>query len=103
MAEKKKRWRPSLTAYRELEETVHRQCVELDAWRDKYRSLADGKAVGGVSQAAYEELQRKYDDQLLADSHLSGQVRELEECNRSMKEELERLGSRGFWSRLFNR
>ena len=37
--EEKKRWRPSLTAYKEAEDTVHRQCVELDAWREKYRTL----------------------------------------------------------------
>ena len=37
--EENKRWRPSLTAYKEAEETVHRQCVELDAWREKYRTL----------------------------------------------------------------
>lgn len=45
MEEKKKRWRPSLTAYREMEEVVHRQCQELDAWRDKYRQLESRLAL----------------------------------------------------------
>ena len=41
---KKKRWRPSLAAYRELEEVIHRQVMELDGWREKYRKLLGQKA-----------------------------------------------------------
>lgn len=39
MAEKQKRTRPTVVQVREMEETIHRQCQELDAWRDKYRAL----------------------------------------------------------------
>lgn len=39
MEEKKGSGRPTAAQIREMEETVHRQCVELDAWRDRYREL----------------------------------------------------------------
>jgi len=74
--EKKKRWRPSLTAYRELEETIHRQCVELDAWREKYHELLKS------TKESYSSLQEDY-DALYAE-------------NLSLK-------SRGFWARVFNK
>ena len=40
MEEKKtKRVRPTVAQVREMEDVIHRQCVELDAWREKYRTL----------------------------------------------------------------
>lgn len=48
MEEKKKRWRPSLTAYRELEKKLADQIEgtsmlvrECDAWREKYRAQSE--------------------------------------------------------------
>ena len=102
--EKKKRWRPSLTAYRELEETIHRQCVELDAWRDKYRKLAEShdhvayqKVVGERDQQIhYNELKDKEIDKLKIRND------ELHKENAELKDEVYALEHRGFWSRLFN-
>lgn len=61
--EKKKRWRPSLTAYREQEDVISRQCRELNEWRDKYRAL-DKQAKMLSSQMAAGEMVAKseYDD-----------------------------------------
>lgn len=39
MEEKKKKVRPTLAMMSELEDTVHSQCVELRAWREKYDRL----------------------------------------------------------------
>lgn len=106
MEEKKKRWRPSLTAYREMEETVHRQCVELDAWRDKYRELEKSKVrtvKGSVSQLEYDALLEKYNKELLYHDVLSREMSDLQETVACLKAEVERLESRGFWARVFNR
>lgn len=37
--EEKKRVRPTVAMMCEMEETVHSQCVELRAWREKYDRL----------------------------------------------------------------
>jgi hypothetical protein len=39
MEEKKKRVRPTVAMMCEMEDTVHSQCVELRAWREKYDRL----------------------------------------------------------------
>lgn len=39
MEEEKKRRRPTMAEVREMEDVIHRQCQELDAWRDRYREL----------------------------------------------------------------
>lgn len=39
MGEKKKSVRPTVAMMCEMEETVHSQCVELRAWREKYDRL----------------------------------------------------------------
>lgn len=39
MEEEKKRRRPTVADVREMEEVIHRQCQELDAWREKCREL----------------------------------------------------------------
>ena len=39
MEESKKRVRPTVALLGEMEETVHSQCVELRAWREKYVRL----------------------------------------------------------------
>lgn len=126
MEETKKRWRPTLTAYREQEEVIHRQCVELDAWREKYRELVKCKEAG-----AYQELNGKYREQLTFSEHLGKRLDELKSENASLSQsnklmemelrkvqseldferevsrvkaaECENLRNRGFWARVFNR
>ena len=39
MEEKRKRVRPTVAMMCEMEDTVHSQCVELRAWREKYNKL----------------------------------------------------------------
>lgn len=41
MGKEEKRKRPTAAEIKEMEETIHRQCVELDAWREKYRALKE--------------------------------------------------------------
>lgn len=79
MEEKKKRWRPSLTAYRELEKKLESQIdgtsqlvKDCDLWREKYR-----------------ELKKQYDEAV-------------DEANK-LRRENDRLMSRGIIDRLFNR
>ena len=79
MEGKKKRWRPSLAAYRELERKLESQIegtsvlvADCDAWREKYRRLRNDH---DATVRQFGELQYR--------------VMELE--------------NRGFWSRLFNR
>ena len=102
--EKKKRWRPSLTAYRELEETIHRQCVELDAWREKYRELAKSADV-----VAYQKVVGERDQQIhynsLKDKELENMHAVNDELRKKvveLKEEISILEHRSFWARLFN-
>jgi len=102
--EKKKRWRPSLTAYRELEETIHRQCVELDAWREKYRELAKSADV-----VAYQKVVGERDQQIHYNSLKDKELENMRLSNDSLrkeivelKDEVYSLEHRGFWSRLFN-
>lgn len=102
--EKKKRWRPSLTAYREQEETIHRQCVELDAWREKYRELAKSADV-----VAYQKVIGERDQQIhynsLKDKELENQHAVNDELRKKvaeLKDEVYALEHRGFWARLFN-
>lgn len=39
MGERKKSVRPTVAMVSEMEDTVHNQCVELRAWREKYDAL----------------------------------------------------------------
>ena len=101
--EKKKRWRPSLTAYREQEETIHRQCVELDEWREKYRELKSADAV------AYQKVVGERDQQIHYNSLKDKELENMRLSNDSLrkeivelKDEVYSLEHRGFWSRLFN-
>ena len=122
---RKKRWRPSLTAYREQEETIHLQCLELDAWREKYHALkASYDHVDGerrkLSEVVSRQKKQMEANEVVTVGEYSGllaEVRRLEEDLSvekarselldsivSQKEErIAELESRGFWSRVFNR
>ena len=104
MEEKKKRWRPSLTAYREQEETIHRQCVELDAWRDKYRKLAES-----TDMVAYQKVVGERDQQIHYNSLKDKELESMRTQNDALRNEIVELRDevyalehRGFFARLFN-
>lgn len=90
MEEKKKRWRPSLKAYRELEEVIHRQCVELDAWREKFHGQR--KAFNEL-MTEHEDILARLREQLEIGFGLSQdaksmmkEVDEISKCMRSLRE-----------------
>lgn len=108
MAETKKRFRPTLTAYRALENEVSTLREELA----KYKQ-ANGKMDAHIDEAMRIEL-----------TSLRSKNHTLEQSNELMKAELERLRNahdvliksyallgaemavlkaRGFWARVFNR
>lgn len=121
MEEKKKRWRPSLTAYRELEAKLESQIdgtsqlvKDCDAWREKYRKL---KVKFDDEHFASVHLHKEYND-------LKAERDTLEKSNKLMEDELNRLRAindklskkcvdrddqiealknRGFWARVFNK
>lgn len=103
--EKKKRWRPSLKAYRELEETIHRQCVELDAWREKYHKLLESKGIPDdlVSKAEYEKIEEVLQRQRELGKLYEKNLKELREDYDAVCAENLSLKSRGFWARVFNK
>lgn len=77
----------------EYEDVVHRQCQELDAWRDEYRALSSKNATLEQSNHLMEkELKR---------------VREELEQQRTMNKKhytaWKTLESRGLLARVFNR
>ena len=115
MSETKKRFRPSLTAYRALESenselkeelakykqthnqmTVHINEVEriqneqlhteLDKLKTKYRTLMESNKL--------LEQERDRNHQTLSD---------ISKLNKQLSNELQAIKSRGFWKRLFNR
>ena len=121
MEEKKKRWRPSLTAYRELERRLEEQIEgtslivqECDGWRRKYRELADSNRVlarcAGDPARIVGELREKNETLEKSNAFLDGEISRLRERCRWLEEEKERLShdlsalrERGFWARLLNR
>lgn len=99
MAEKKKRWRPSLTAYRALENEVSELKEQL--------ALA---AKGSSASKELKALREKYDtleksNKYLEDSRdaLVVENESLVKENEILKFENTRLKERGFWARVFNK
>ena len=120
--EKKKRFRPTLSAYRALEDEVSRlreelrlserekQCIasdmdggvlecvhalvmESDGWRDKYRSLDEECKTLRMSNRHMEGEQKRLNDKL---QKAVDKIHDLET-------DVYVLRSRGFWARVFNR
>lgn len=79
MAEQKKRWRPSLTAYRELEKKVK----ELES-----------------KNAVLEKSNKYMEDELLK---LRSESPDEKNSREDLELEIERLKSRSFFARMFNR
>lgn len=86
MEEKKKRWRPSLTAYRELEKQMKNE-------QDLHIHFAK----------ECDRLKSELDSQIEGTSQLVKDCDAWREKYREQSERLARLESRGFWSRVFNR
>lgn len=121
MEEKKKRWRPSLTAYRELEKQmkneqdlhIHfaKECDRLkseldshiegtsllvkdcDAWREKYNDLK-------AERDTLEKSNKLMEEELNREKHTN---KEFCETYHELKEKYDDLKSRGFWARVFNK
>ena len=120
--EKKKRFRPTLSAYRALEdevsrlreelrlserentylsddgngdvaETVHMLVMESDSWRDKYRSLDEECRTLRMSNRHMEGEQKRLNEKL---QKAVDKIHDLET-------DVYVLRSRGFWARVFNR
>ena len=86
MAETKKRFRPSLTAYRALENEVSELKEELAKLGIKYKTLLKSNEL--------LEQERDRNHQTLSD---------MSKQNKQLSNELQAIKSRGFWKRLFNR
>ena len=117
---KKKRWRPSLAQYRELQakldeqiEGTSRIVAECHGWRKKYRDLVDSISKGSVDNVLkdrIETLERENDILSRSNEFMASELNSIREAdsavvkeNRELRDELFMLKSRGFWSRLFNR
>ena len=85
MAETKKRFRPSLTAYRALENEVSELKEELAKLEIKYKTLLKSN----------ELLEQERDRNHQTISNMSKQ-------NKLLYNELQAIKSRGFWKQLFN-
>lgn len=111
--EKKKRTRPTLTQVRELEDVIHRQCVELRAWSEKFAGMNKEfkklenevkklenevkylNSTNGLLKDENKQLRKDYEYQKQVSGKLSSKVVEMEET-------IFVLEHRSFWSRLFN-
>lgn len=100
MEEKKKRWRPSLTAYREMQRQVEEALVLL---KDARKELVSGKAFVDKMKAENEALMRSNS---MMEKELSLQREmndELNRLNEKLRDELFDLKNRGFWARVLNK
>lgn len=107
-------WKELNSKYQDAEETVHRQCVELDAWREKYRKLAEEvDALRNMKQRAVSDAGEAIGKRVMAEEKLKKCEEQLQkmkdhviECNKiaeAAKAEVKRLRSRGWLARLLNR
>ena len=108
-AKKRKRYRPSLGQMRELsrklaeaEETVHNLVQDCDAWRDKYRKLAERKDAEAVAKER-DTLYNQLCQALTENKRLKKAVTDCNQLTLDLKGEVKRLRSRGLWERVFNR
>lgn len=118
--EKKKRWRPSLTQYRELEAKLEEQIegtsrivADCRGWRAKYRELIKEISKGNDKKVLRDHIEAlecenktlRHSNELM-ETELKRNSQVLEWNTRAMNElrgVLHNLKSRGFWSRVFNR
>lgn len=115
MAETKKRFRPTLTAYRALESENSELKEELAKYKQTHNKMSvhvnevvriENKSL----QTELEHLKIKYKT-LLKSNKLLEQERDrnhqtlsdMSKLNKQLSNELQAIKSRGFWKRLFNR
>lgn len=119
MEEKKKRFRPSLTAYRELESKLadqidgtSRLVKDCDLWREKYRQLVKEhkKLQASIEAEAVRELKDKNTTLEQSNTLLSAEtdtlrskMSQLSELADKASKEVKRLNERSFWARVFNK
>lgn len=123
--EYKRRTRPTVAQQREMEEVIHRQCIELDAWREKYRCLKqEWDDIHQELREKCKSLEVALNRQGEEYTKLAGEADTLKKSSKYMEEQLNRVKSqredlerkladsqrqvfrlqnRGFLSRLFNR
>jgi len=107
-AKKRKRYRPSLGQMRELsrqlaeaEETVHNLVQDCDAWRDKYRKLAERKDAEAVAKER-DKLYNQLCQALTENKRLKKAVTECNQMALDLKGEVKRLRSRNLIERIMN-
>ena len=106
MEEKKKRWRPSLTAYRALENEVSELKEKLSRLMRRRGTDENVKVLRDHIEALESEnslLKRSNAMVEKGRDTLSGSLETLRMENEMLKGELRLLKSRGFWARLLNR
>lgn len=104
--EKKKRWRPSVTAYRQLES----QCRHLSAEVVTLKEERDGlRSRVKVSEDALERQKSANDTLEMSNICLDKEVKRLRAVNEGLDKRIASLqadadadGKRGFWKRLFH-
>ena len=118
--EGKKRWRPSLAQYRELEAKLEEQIegtshivADCHGWRRKYREL-----IKEISKGNDKKVLRDHIDALECENKTLRHSNELMETElkrnsqvlewntkvmNDLRGVLHNLKSRGFWARVFNR
>ena len=106
MEEKKKRWRPSLTAYRALEN-------EVSELKEKVRRLMGRKSSDDCVKVLRDHIEAlenenstlKRSNELMEKGRnvLNSDVATLKKENEALRDELRLLKGRGFWSRLLNK
>ena len=131
MEEKKKRFRPTLSAYRALEDEVSElkeqvrllekvnghsaeEIQELMSYRQKFEEQLDGTGVLGRESYAWREKYRSLNEECntlrVSNEHMEKEQKRL---NEKLRKALDRihdletdvyvLRNRGFWARVFNR
>jgi len=102
MAEKK-RFRPSLTAYRALENEVSElkeEIVRHETMRVKYCGLVDDNES---LRRKNTTLEKSNDLMAMELDRLREANEQLSKINVQLNSDIQHLQSRGFWKRLFNR
>ena len=120
MDEKTKRWRPSLTQYRELQakldeqiEGTSRIVADCDGWRAKYRNLIEEISKGNDKKVLRDHIEAlECENRTLRHSNemmeteldkMRASDNEFARENRELRDEVFCLRNRGFWARVFNR
>lgn len=117
---KKKRWRPSLAEYRELERRIDEQIegtsrivADCDGWRAKYRDLIDEISKGNDKKVLRDHIEAlECENKTLRHSNKLMEA-ELENIrlsdneytreNRELRDEVFYLRNRGLWARILNK